>query len=30
MEQEQKKINWLKLIGEIVKVVIGFIAGTQL
>lgn len=30
MEHEQKKINWLKLIGEVIKVVIGFIAGTQL
>lgn len=28
--EQQKKINWLKLVGEIVKVVIGFIAGTQL
>jgi hypothetical protein len=29
MEQE-KKINWWKLLGEVVKVVIGFIAGSQL
>jgi hypothetical protein len=28
--EQQKKINWLKLVGEIVKVVIGFIAGSQL
>jgi hypothetical protein len=28
--EQQRKINWLKLVGEIVKVVIGFIAGSQL
>jgi hypothetical protein len=27
--KEEKKINWLKLVGEIIKVIIGFIAGTQ-
>lgn len=28
--EQQKKLNWLKLVGEILKVVIGFIAGSQL
>ena len=30
MEKEEKKINWLKLLIEIAKVVISFLAGTQI
>ena len=30
MEEEKKKINWLGLLVEVAKVVISFIAGTQI
>ena len=30
MEQEKKKINWLGLLIEVAKVVVSFIAGTQI
>ena len=30
MEKEKKKINWLGLLIEVVKVVVSFIAGTQI
>ena len=30
MEKEEKKINWLRLLIEIAKVVVSFIAGTQI